>query len=177
MVTKTECDRALKNRALLAIIQLIDQGMDVNYCDDRGVSPLMIAVQEPYADAVSHFLSLGANVNQQDGDGNTALHYLLFDIHRQQVQTVDEIGAINIFRKVRYSRDKVLMIVKEILLRDPDLTLVNSHGMTAIDAFSEKTNFNSKLKSEVIEVLERYIENQALEAVIESNDVSAGVLF
>ncbi|WP_369750915.1 ankyrin repeat domain-containing protein [Pontibacter sp. BAB1700] len=46
---------------------------DVNAADQRGFTPLIIAVYGGHHEAVEVLLEAGANVNQQDASGNTAL--------------------------------------------------------------------------------------------------------
>jgi uncharacterized protein len=55
--------------------RLIQRGADVNLPDQRGRSPLIVAVLMNHIDAVGQLLAAGADVNYQDHHGATALFY------------------------------------------------------------------------------------------------------
>ena len=54
---------------------LILKGLDVNACESDGRSPLMIASVRGKVNSVAFLLEHGANVNLQNKNGKTALHY------------------------------------------------------------------------------------------------------
>ena len=54
---------------------LIRNGADVNACKSMNCTPLMIASSKGYMNAVTLLLECGANMDQQDKNGETALHY------------------------------------------------------------------------------------------------------
>ena len=54
---------------------LIKNGADVNACTHDNRTPLMIASRNGHLNAVTYLVEHGANMDIQDEDGNTALHY------------------------------------------------------------------------------------------------------
>lgn len=85
----------------------LQKGGDVNVCNHRGYSLLMLAAYNGECEAVSLLLRYGANVNSADRGGNTVLMGVAF---------------------------KGLTDVVELLLTaGADARLENAHGMTALD--------------------------------------------
>eukprot|EP00388_Colpodella_angusta_P004913 GDKJ01015644.1.p1 GENE.GDKJ01015644.1~~GDKJ01015644.1.p1 ORF type:complete len:203 (-),score=20.77 GDKJ01015644.1:156-764(-) len=69
----------IKYRKILTL--LLESGkLSIDVRNTKSMTPLMLAVQTPWPHMttnkkVREMLSLGADVNATDGDGNTALHY------------------------------------------------------------------------------------------------------
>ena len=55
------------------IEQLLENGADINQANERGFTPLILAVYANKKSAVELLLEKGANPNSQDLSGNTAL--------------------------------------------------------------------------------------------------------
>lgn len=148
------------------------QSANNRYRDIKGTSPLMISAQEYDIEGIVYCLSNGANVNIQDREGNSVFHYLEKGLQKK---------ACSRFVKMNQKgEDKFricpLVIIEKILAYNPDLSLPNKAGVSAVDVFRNSSLPDDRL-SQIVEMLERYIENQSLESVIESDDVAAGVLF
>ncbi len=50
-------------------------GQDPNAVDDTGMTPLLWATDREHIDIVQTLLEAGSNVNAQDWEGSSALHY------------------------------------------------------------------------------------------------------
>ncbi|KPI39824.1 uncharacterized protein AB675_3383 [Cyphellophora attinorum] len=61
--------------AINLIPLLVSRGLDLNACDDTGVTPLMIATLTGEPFLAYALLRLGANVNATDHSGRSVLHY------------------------------------------------------------------------------------------------------
>ena len=61
---------------------LIENGANINACTDFKITPLMMAVQNCHKYVVSFLIEHGANVDLQDEDGDTALHYVAYQESR-----------------------------------------------------------------------------------------------
>ncbi|CAN9191256.1 unnamed protein product [Alternaria alternata] len=71
------------NRSAIAMM-LIDEGLDVNVQNDRGQTPLHVAVQQGTDfDCARLLLRHGADAFQQDNEGRSALHYFHNEVVRQ----------------------------------------------------------------------------------------------
>eukprot|EP00744_Colponema_vietnamica_P013839 GILI01019396.1.p1 GENE.GILI01019396.1~~GILI01019396.1.p1 ORF type:complete len:301 (-),score=24.09 GILI01019396.1:144-1046(-) len=74
----TKCNWLIDYRQVLTL--LVESGkLGIDIRNSKSVTPLMLTVQAPphvtTNEKVRKMLSLGADVNATDGDGNTALHY------------------------------------------------------------------------------------------------------
>ncbi|KAL8976460.1 MAG: hypothetical protein Q9205_007534, partial [Flavoplaca limonia] len=70
------------------INHLLDEGVDVNQTNDRGITALMSAAEAGYIDTVRVLLAAGADVNKPDVDGWTALMQAATKGHNEIVQTL-----------------------------------------------------------------------------------------
>ena len=61
---------------------LIENGANINACTDFKITPLMMAVKNCHKHVVSFLIEHGANVDLQDEDGDTALHYITYQESR-----------------------------------------------------------------------------------------------
>ena len=79
-----------------AVSGLLDLGADANLVHPvTGETPLSLAAQNGYIDVILLLLKNGANVNAQDGNGNTALHYAVEQELESVVSWLIEQGAAN----------------------------------------------------------------------------------
>lgn len=125
--------QAVDQQDLNRIRELIDGGMDVNYCDAEGVSPLMMAVYGFDADNIGYFLSLGANVNQRDSYGNSPLHYLFVRPHMQRKQLwlgegINLEAPFDFHIRTWLPRVAVFRVLEQFLSHGVDLSFINDSG-------------------------------------------------
>lgn len=62
---------------LKKVMELIDEGIDINIVDEDGLSALHWACDRGYLQIVEYLISKNANVNIEDSDGSTPLHYAI----------------------------------------------------------------------------------------------------
>lgn len=142
------------------------QNANNRYCDIKVASPLMLAAQAYDIDGIVHCLSHESNVDHQDGDGNTVLYYLEKGCQsRNYWHTFSKLHSRG-DAIASHERTRALGIVEKILAYKPDLGLTNRDGLTAIDVFRASTMLDNRLKEDIVEVLERYVENKVLDASI-----------
>ena len=94
------------------MVQMIVEGFDVDFHEMAQTPPLIYAIKYNQREIVDTLLLYGAYVNIQDKDGNTPLHFALKFEHMEIITTLIRYGA--------------------------DATIVNHHGLSAIDTASEQ---------------------------------------
>lgn len=172
---KKDYDLSLRNVELNKVREWIDCGANINYGDvEDGTTALMVATIEYSLKDVKRFLSLGGDVNQQDKDGDTVFHHLEYGYKTVAIYVA---GGQDDLTSSEMRDQRMLDIAVEFLKYNPDLSLVNNRGKTGLETIRQSPALQGQLQKSMVELLERYVENQTLEAVIESNDVAAGVLF
>jgi ankyrin repeat protein len=68
---------------------LLENGADPNLRDDRGSCPLIEAAMSKNYEVVDLLLEMGADINAQENNGKTALHYSLFGSPLSAKQLID----------------------------------------------------------------------------------------
>ncbi len=58
---------------LQGVKEKLNEGADPNQGDDRGYTPLQVAIQEKHFEVVEYLLANGSDPNQKDINGNTPL--------------------------------------------------------------------------------------------------------
>nr|XP_014279501.1 death-associated protein kinase 1-like [Halyomorpha halys] len=66
--------RAARAGQLDKILQLIEQGVDINTCNANGLNALHLAAKDGHVEIVQELLTRGCNVDAATKKGNTALH-------------------------------------------------------------------------------------------------------
>ena len=79
---------ASRENDIALIEQLITKGADVNQANDRGFTPLILAVYNDNKEAVLSLLKNGANPNAQDKSGNNALMGAAFKGYQEMVDVL-----------------------------------------------------------------------------------------
>jgi ankyrin repeat protein len=73
---------------------LLDKGVGVDVVDKRGWTPLMHAVYWEQEDPIGLFLKRGANVDHQDGNGETVLHIAARDTYPRIIEVLLNVEGI-----------------------------------------------------------------------------------
>lgn len=89
-------------------IRLLELGADPEHADNAGRTPLMEAARNTHKETVKKLVSLGVDLNRQDRDGNTALHFALSKAYDQ--------------KSARY-----------LIKKGADARIVNNAGKSALD--------------------------------------------
>lgn len=66
---------ATTNHDMASLKTLLKRGANPNATNGRGKTPLIIATQLSFTDAMTDLINAKANLNEVDAEGNTALHY------------------------------------------------------------------------------------------------------
>ena len=120
------------------LLQLLQLG-DMDGVDDRGRTPLMIAIELGIISVAERLIECGADVNIKDEDGETALMYASKDGYIEVVKLLLEHGAV-IDMKTEYgdtalmyaSKDGYIEIVKLLLEHGADVNIKDEGGRTAL---------------------------------------------
>jgi ankyrin repeat protein len=125
---------------IAGVRSLLDQGVDINACNDNGETALWLAARNSYLKMVIFLLSKRANINVLNMNGNTALMLaagnrnpalvcqllmLGADVHRENEQgnTALMLAALN----------DSLEIVRMLIRRGADINYFNHRGESAFD--------------------------------------------
>lgn len=136
--TNNVFDAARNNDTAYIRLYLISHKPDT--VNDKGYTPLILAVYNGNKEAVALFLSSGADVNVQDHSGNTALAGACFKGYAEMVRLLVEYGAdVNL---VNYNGASPLIyastfgheqIAKYLLEHHADKNIKDRFGKTARD--------------------------------------------
>lgn len=97
--------KAIESGNFKAVSAEIKNGVDVNYVDDRGTSPLHIAAQNNQIEIVEKLLESGADVNAlTKHDGWSALHFAATRGYNEIVKILIDAGANLDVHGLRYKR-------------------------------------------------------------------------
>jgi len=91
-------ERATRYGHLDVVKYLVEKkGVDVNFADENGWTPLLHAVERDELDVAWYLIEMGANVNVTTEDGTTGLHiaaeYCSFDIVRCLIENRAKINV------------------------------------------------------------------------------------
>ena len=93
---KTPLHHAISRRVLrrdTVLTCLVKNGADINSCANDNCTPLMIASRHNRVNAVTFLVEHGANMDLQDEDGNTALHYAIYNNSFKVARKLLTLGA------------------------------------------------------------------------------------
>ncbi len=78
------------------IDHLLQSGADLNIADHTGKNALLVSVDSPQKGYIKRLVSKGVDINSQDNDGNTSLHYLFIKIlgNKMYIPYCKEIAAV-----------------------------------------------------------------------------------
>lgn len=109
------------------IERFITKGVNPNVKDDKGRTPLMMAVCYGYHSAADALVKAGASIDTQDNYGNTALMLAAFaGMHR---------------------------VIDKVLSYNPNLNLTDSRGGSALTSCFENSFLSDDVRESVIEKL------------------------
>ena len=94
--SKTPLHHAISWRVLrrdTVLICLVKNGADINSRTNDNCTPLMIASKHNRVNAVTFLVEQGANMDLQDKDGNTALHYAIYNNSSKVARKLLTLGA------------------------------------------------------------------------------------
>ncbi|SFM58666.1 hypothetical protein SAMN05421738_10119 [Algoriella xinjiangensis] len=138
IVTAQDLFSASRSNNIAEIEQLIADGNDVNEANERGFTPLILAVYNNNKEAAKVLLAKGAN--PQDKSGNTALMGASFrgfsEIATLLIENKTDINQINfsgasaLIFAATFGQNE---IAKQLITNGADLTLSDSRGKTAKD--------------------------------------------
>lgn len=125
------------NCAVLSLF--IDAGLDVDFCDEREWTPLMISAFNGSEDIAALLIKAGASVHHQDTAGYTPLHWAAFNGYTEVVNLLIDKGA-KVNARSAYGWTPLLqavtrgyLTVSSILLeRGADVNAVSDDGWTAL---------------------------------------------
>ena len=131
---------AARENNITQIEQLINAGQDVNQANQRGFTPLILAVYSNNKEAVQLLLEKGANPNAQDLSGNNALMGAAFRgypemaeiliANKADVNQVNFNGASPLIFAVTFGQND---IAKILLDAKADTSIKDNSGKTAKD--------------------------------------------
>ena len=125
---------------------LIERGADVNGCynnksPQNGRTPLMIASRYGQLDAMTFLIKQGANVNLQDKEGETALHYAVdgSDVSCEVLSCLIENGAnFDAFSNsgctplMKAIHNQLIQVVTYLIEHGANIDLQDKNGNTAL---------------------------------------------
>ena len=134
---------------------LIERGADVNGCynnksPQNGRTPLMIASRYGQLDAMTLLIKQGANVNLQDKEGETALHYAVdgSDVSCEVLSCLIENGAnFDAFSNsgctplMKAIHNQLIQVVTYLIEHGANIDLQDKNGNTALHHAVGVTNF------------------------------------
>ena len=134
---------------------LIECGADVNGCYNKkspqnGRTPLMIASRYGQLDAMTFLIKHGANVNLQDKEGETALHYAVdgSDVSCEVLSCLIENGAnFDAFSNrgctplMKAIHNQLIHVVTYLIEHGASIDLQDKNGNTALHHAVSVTNF------------------------------------
>ena len=134
---------------------LIERGADVNGCynnksPQNGRTPLMIASRYGQLDAMTFLIKQGANVNLQDKEGETALHYAVdgSDVSCEVLSCLIENGAnFDAFSNsgctplMKAIHNQLIHVVTYLIEHGANIDLQDKNGNTALHHAVGVTNF------------------------------------
>jgi len=81
---------SVMNGIKAAVAQQLSRGIDVNICDEKGRTALIIASSRGYEEICNFLLESGANPYLQDIDGNSALSIAIQNNHQNIVSLLNK---------------------------------------------------------------------------------------
>lgn len=108
------------------VTELLRRGADPNIPGQDGITATLKAIRNLDLTCIRELLNplWGVNINYQDEDGNSILHRLAYDSQRTRRRASDVMAAA--------IQADVNSLFQCIMAREPDLTLTNHRGETAL---------------------------------------------
>ena len=118
--------------------KLLEKGASINWQDNRGNSPLIIAAKKSNSRTMALLIKSGAHINLADKQGLTALMWATKQDCSSCVQLLIDKGADPEFpsqignNAVMFASLNSAKILRILLLNEPDLTIRNNQSLTAL---------------------------------------------
>ena len=138
-VTQKGLVKAVESGNNLAVSLFIGAGLDVDICDDREWTPLMISSFNGNEEMAEMLIKAGADVHHVDGAGYTPLHWAAFNGYTEVVNLLLEQGA-DVNARSAYGWTPLLQAVTRgyltvssiLLARGADVNAASDDGWTAL---------------------------------------------
>ena len=143
-----------------AIEFLLKLGFDVDHCNEKGRTAIMLASAHGHKEIIQTLVSSGGNVNMQDNKGWTALMLASLNGHAKIIEELlKEHADINIRNKNEWtalmmaSLNGHTQVVENLIKEHADVNLQNNEGMSALMIASENGH------TQIVELLVKEHEN------------------
>jgi uncharacterized protein len=97
--------------------------------DDHGYTPFIVACQNRRLDAARALLALGANVNDVDADGDTALHWAVFAERPDEIHIYRDLGEPH---DTQFRPKKDALLVKLLVGKGAKVDALDAEGNTPL---------------------------------------------
>lgn len=97
--------------------------------DDHGYTPFIVACQNRRVDAARALLALGANVNDVDADGDTALHWAVFAERPDEIHIYRDLGEPH---DTQFRPHKDAPLVKLLVSKGAKVDALDAEGNTPL---------------------------------------------
>lgn len=177
---KEELLTATNNGDLKEVINLVNQGANVNTPNNKGSTVLHLAARNGNYDVAKVLLDHGANINTKDNFGLTVCHYVAIAGNLEFLSYLIERGADMNILGGDYNRSALhlaannarLDCVALLIEQGADLDIKDSKGQTALDIAKHNATSSTNPKksfSEIALLIESTIENRTLDEQIKTS--------
>jgi Ankyrin repeats (many copies) len=130
--------------------QILESGVDINAKGDKGVYPIIAAINSDYPEVLRFVIAYGANPNITLDDGSTPLHEA-FDIAIDGMLQDD----------LEKPNSETVEIIKLLIANGADPNVQNSSGKTPLDSLAtyastiERFNFLKDLFRDILPSIDK----------------------
>jgi ankyrin repeat protein len=128
---------AVNSGNVILVRSILEEELDlINDRDDRGCTPLIVAVEQDHLDTARYLLEKGAKVNARDNEGYSALHVVhsldmtvLLLSHGAEVDAADNYGLTPLHNAVIEGYTEIVEVLIE---HGADVNSVEDKGFTPL---------------------------------------------